>query len=652
MEFVNCVSSSGYCSRSVDASEFVEELNTEFLRIANGCLNFARDYPDLLWSLPREDVKVVVDNGTQFLFKDALTIRRRMKSFLACGLNDVLESDRPTTVDIMRFLLSYACLATVSSDSMPISSRVESSVRKLFGELVNSSGFYVDSNASVQNQFPERYEQVPRSLGKNIETKRGDWVCPSFVNFAWNFKCRECEEPGPKKFLTGGEWECPRCHFFNFSRNAMCLRCDGKKPVLNPSQSFTSVLRVRAENSSIEGQNVEKQQQFINKITRLKKSSDVAGSVEDRIFPETMQLGDDSFAVARNTCIDGSVNGVDSQTISVNINMEISRYLDEVLDQGSTTDMSNIGVSLSENKCPGQPRLTHGTCSPVHEHLKYSPASQMGNKDTEQAEKSEEWFKKVAQLHDVEDLASAISDEDFPDTMPMLKGENRFAVSKKKDRSLISPMYERRMAMEQQGGNNKYVPFVPFPPGYFARDKPQEGSDSRISSPDNGDKESATSQHCGALSSNSGMEDTATNPVDNSSNHMELTQRSDLSCRSSGTGGTNLKGDSCGSSDSKNIWRGRSLEGSAVKEPDPLDMSEEAKVERWFWRVAQIKDISELSQIPDEDFPSIMPMRKGVNRFVVSKRKTPWERRLTSSQYRRSPPVVNSDPAKKETYSD
>ncbi|KAJ8430993.1 hypothetical protein Cgig2_025675 [Carnegiea gigantea] len=88
LEFVNCVSSSGYCSRSVDASEFVGELNTEFLRIANGCLHFARDYPDVL-SLPREDVKVVVDDGTQFLFKDALTIRRRMKSFLACGLNDV-----------------------------------------------------------------------------------------------------------------------------------------------------------------------------------------------------------------------------------------------------------------------------------------------------------------------------------------------------------------------------------------------------------------------------------------------------------------------------------------------------------------------------------------------------------------------------------
>ncbi|KAH0461884.1 hypothetical protein IEQ34_009459 [Dendrobium chrysotoxum] len=91
-------------------------------------------------------------------------------------------------------------------------------------------------------------------------------------------------------------------------------------------------------------------------------------------------------------------------------------------------------------------------------------------------------------------------------------------------------------------------------------------------------------------------------------------------------------------------YSGKSLEGSCVKEPDPLDMSEEAKAERWFRRAAQIKDISELSQIPDEDFPQIMPMRKGVNRFVVSKRKTPLERRLASQQYKRSLPVVSSEP--------
>ncbi|GJV84849.1 zinc finger protein VAR3, chloroplastic-like protein [Tanacetum coccineum] len=98
----------------------------------------------------------------------------------------------------------------------------------------------------------------------------------------------------------------------------------------------------------------------------------------------------------------------------------------------------------------------------------------------------------------------------------------------------------------------------------------------------------------------------------------------------------------------RSVWTGKSLEGSAVTETDPLDMSEEAKAEWWFKRVAQIKDISELSQIPDEDFPSIMPMRKGVNWFVVSKRKTPLERRLTSPQYRKNLRIMSSDPMKRE----
>jgi hypothetical protein len=83
-----------------------------------------------------------------------------------------------------------------------------------------------------------------------------------------------------------------------------------------------------------------------------------------------------------------------------------------------------------------------------------------------------------------------------------------------------------------------------------------------------------------------------------------------------------------------------------VTDPDPLDMSEEAKTQRWYRRAAQVKHIDDLVNIPDEDFPEIMPLRKGVNRFVVSKRKTPLERRLTSPQYRRNLPVVSSDPDK------
>lgn len=271
---------------------------------------------------------------------------------------------------------------------------------------------------------------------------------------------------------------------------------------------------------------------------------------------------------------------------------------------------------------------------------------QVNNQDLEkdQAEKSEKWFKKMAELHDVKDLPSAVSDEDFPEIMPMRKGENRFVVSKKKDRSLTSPKYKRQVAMDQ-ANNTTFVPFVPFPPGYFDKKDPDQsnGLDSPVKSVSDSKIASKTekvddSKYRTADASTFPRKDGEEMiPPKNSTFSREIVDdRSDFSRIDNK--------ENLGSS-----WSGKSLEGSAVTETDPLDMSEEAKAERWFKRVAQIKDISELSQIPDEDFPSIMPMRKGVNRFVVSKRKTPLERRLTSQQYRRNLPIVSNEPVKKES---
>lgn len=300
--------------------------------------------------------------------------------------------------------------------------------------------------------------------------------------------------------------------------------------------------------------------------------------------------------------------------------------------------------------------------------------------EKEQAEKSERWFKKVAELHNVTDLASAISDEDFPEIMPMRKGENRFVVSKKKDRSLTSPAYKRRMAMEQ-GNSTDFVPFVPFPPDYFAKkDKPDsDGADLANKAAEETSSVSAMAENnsvqqtgnpqislenWNAKASGENLNESKTSAVykdpttgNSTETYVNAKSNSKDNVNSwypekENTGDTPILTSSPQPSENQNAresWTGKSLEGSLVKEPNPLDLSEEAKAERWFRRVAQIKDISELSQIPDEDFPSIMPMRKGVNRFVVSKRKTPLERRLTSPQYRRNLPTVSSDPVKKET---
>ena len=226
-------------------------------------------------------------------------------------------------------------------------------------------------------------------------------------------------------------------------------------------------------------------------------------------------------------------------------------------------------------------------------------------KETDEPEKDEkesDWLKKVTELHKVSDPESSIPEENSPEKMPMRKGENQYVVSRKKDRSLTSPANKRRISIETK--DSDFVPFVPFPPDYFAKHKQPE--------------ETTTTT------------DTISAPV--TKNPSQVVQKEPSS--------------SIPEPMAEKIRNGKSLEGSLVKEADLLDMSEEAKAERWFKRVAEIKNISELSQIADEDFPSIMPMRKGVNRFVVSKRKTPLERRLASQRQQRDPPpFTDSDPA-------
>lgn len=644
-----------------------QQLDQQFLRDANACLAFARDHPTLLWSLSREDIQVVVENGSPFLFTDASAVAARMKSFLGYGMNNVLESDKPSTVDLVEYLLSYVHVAIGFSENIQIHSRVESSVKKLFSELAKSKESPMESVATVQKQFSERYGQAPISLQKNVEMKKGDWICPScdFMNFAKNSQCYQCEERRPKKSITGGEWECPQCDFYNFGRNVVCLRCDCKKPAVNRFLSPTSASGLRADTSSVKSNNTEEimaeteeEQQWFTKIAQLEKSSEMSNALTDEDLPETMKAGANRFSwsavSSRNSGIIDNPGHSYLQTAGDenSINVKISQSLDELTSskggdfcknsRASNTAAMSSSAS-SHYKQQNEPMSGIDSYSPIQQQMSddRSP-SQIRNKDyeREQAEKSERWFKKVAELHDVKDLPSAISDDDFPEIMPMRKGENRFVVSKKKDRSLTSPMYKRRVAMEQ-AGNNNYVPFVPFPPDYFAKEKPKEGSESNHSN-----------EQTDAMRSDSGgagerAEDKFNNPVSEASNNVNQNPKTiDSQYSLSDFPKSQSTSENASVRDS---WRERSLEGSAVKEPDPLDMSEEAKAERWFRRVAQIKDISELSQIPDEDFPSIMPMRKGVNRFVVSKRKTPLERRLTSSQYRRNLPVVSSDPVRKET---
>ncbi|KAL8460152.1 hypothetical protein ACS0TY_031892 [Phlomoides rotata] len=601
-----------------DAFVVYEQLTDEFVTAASACIAFARARPNLLGLLSRKHIEAVVSNGTPFLFKSALNTARRIRAFLGTDGGNVSEVDQATTIDLMKYIISYASNPASSAERNGLYSRelVESSVRTLLHELGSiCAGVPIGYPPASGHQFPGREGHTPKPFGQNIEMKRGDWICSkcNFMNFARNMKCLECEEPRPKKQLIGGEWECTQCNFFNYGRNMVCLRCDCRRPgapLFNNSKNIG---------------------------TKLSPSLSQSGS-SDFQYPRSSNSNDDSF---------------------VPLPQDAFSRRDQTLETSGfsrKTTVSNNSMGLAENL----------------QSLDDS-ASQIDNlnKVQEQTEKSERWFKRMAELQNVKDLPSAVSDEDFPEIMPMRKGENRFVVSKKKDRSLTSPQYKRQVAMDQ-ANNTNFVPFVPFPPDYFAKKDTGQSS-----GPDSSVKTVGESSSCKTMAESEKLDDSVNSKFPSETSVADTSEVARMhnqpgsstsqfsdgyskppsqstvhgseSSRSDGYSGGGTASQLPKNENVPSGWRGTSLEGSGVKEPDPLDMSEEAKAERWFKRVAQIKDISELSQIPDEDFPSIMPMRKGVNRFVVSKRKTPLERRLTSQQYRRNLPVVTNDSVKKES---
>ena len=646
-----------------------------------------------------------------------------------------------------------------------------------------------------------------------------------------------------------------------------CLKCGCKRPATippNPSSAdaglggVAQLLNVtNVGKSEIErklAENDEKAERWLSKVSQLNDSADLSSLAEDENFPEIMPMrkGVNKFVVStRKTPLERRLANAqysNNGPQAASSDSKISQTLDRILGRSNSTAASNnqpgTGDALkkstdqlsSVDPVPfvplpadmfAKPQCNNGqgnlddqinaeADSSMENRTVPLPESQYGMESSDTAEK---WSKKVAEPDSINDVTSVTSNENVPEIMPMRKGENRFVVSKKKDRSLTSPQYKRRSLLEH-ADNSDFIPFVPFPPGYFAKkDKPVEStaetgivsegspsSENRMETSASSEKfgnrsntsqvvgsqpkgnmnienwnrnysqqnsssgvygESNNYQHQsqshGAQSWPSGTANTGTwntghsqghfnesrgestyngansaqqpynSGYNNSSNswssennnsNTAWTGNSNYNNNSAWRGNNNSNNNNAWSSNtsysnsstwngndssnsntwssshgynnnatwsnnSHNAWSssynnnqggsfadnsnatsssssmnanqtvhnsggyggssnrgytGKSLEGSAVKDPDPLDMSEEAKAERWFRRAAQIKDISELANIPDEDFPEIMPMRKGVNRFVVSKRKTPLERRLTSPQYRRNLPVDSSEP--------
>lgn len=631
------------------------DFSEQFLRVSEACLKFSREQPELLSHLSKKYIEAVVENVSPYLFKNGENSVSRMRLFLGGDGSSAMEPEKAQTVDLMRYLLSYMYKPVSTSNGKEIKAdgSVETSVRKLLLELFNLSGTVWRSKLTepTTTEAAFRNEQLSRPQGKSFEMKRGDWICQkcTFMNFARNMSCLECGDARPKRQLTGAEWECPQCDFFNYGRNISCLRCDCKRPghsVLSPNPA--------------DGVEHGKIQTF---------SQESGGSSSER-------LGSKSTSDSISRSLDRILSRPITPSVNQRRNPDVPPFVPLPPDMFRKTPESNNGEGKSSDKGIAS---SPSTSELIDSLLKRSENSMESHGNKESSDASFGWTKTAA---DHENVGSA-PDDDFPDIMPMRKGENRFVVSKKKDRSLTSPAYKRRLAMEQANNYNA-IPFVPFPPDYFAKKETQLATDSTETSPENKDEQKLENLEQGSsrilppqLNQNnynsvksystrkngeievetpygsSSQLSSSSHPSTSTRNlstsfagpTVNQSQPSDRSWSNERSSSTQGAPQSTGRTPSDG-YSGKTLEGSCVKELDPLDMSEEAKAERWFRRAAQIKDISELSEIPDEDFPEIMPMRKGVNRFVISKRKTPLERRLTSPQYRRNFPAVSSEQEK------
>ncbi|KAK9265917.1 hypothetical protein L1049_012596 [Liquidambar formosana] len=245
-----------------DMSDVVEEgfdFTRDWKTVQTACLNFGKDRFDILRSLSRQDIQILVGYGCPSVDKKVVFSAKLLRKHVHLDEGDVCSScslrsscergflltnkeDEARTIDVMRVLLAFGFDPVNGSDinkSLLKQKSVKTVVRKLLHEVVKLSAVPIDPNLSppVFKKPPPKVKQPPpppkRRVGRDdIEMKKGDWLCPKcdFMNFAKNTVCLQCDAKRPKRQLLPGEWECPECNFLNYRRNMACFHCDHKRP--------------------------------------------------------------------------------------------------------------------------------------------------------------------------------------------------------------------------------------------------------------------------------------------------------------------------------------------------------------------------------------------------------------------------------------
>ncbi|KAK3126854.1 hypothetical protein QOZ80_7AG0563990 [Eleusine coracana subsp. coracana] len=247
----------------MDLSEVSEEVGFDFSRdwttVKNACMNFGRDRFDILKSLPRKELQILVGHGCPSLDAKVVFSAKLIRKLVhldegdvcsSCNLRNVCtrgyiltrKEDEARTLDVMRVLLIYGfdhIKGTVENKSLLKLKSLKTVVQKLINEIVKLSAIPIDPNLPppVIKKPPPKVKQPPpppkKRVGRDdIEMKKGDWLCPKcdFMNFAKNTICLQCDAKRPKRQLLPGEWECPRCNFLNYRRNMSCFHCEHDRP--------------------------------------------------------------------------------------------------------------------------------------------------------------------------------------------------------------------------------------------------------------------------------------------------------------------------------------------------------------------------------------------------------------------------------------
>ncbi|KAG6430347.1 hypothetical protein SASPL_108412 [Salvia splendens] len=247
----------------------------DFKTVQGALVNFGRDRFDILRSLSRQDLQLLVGYGCPTPDKRVVYSAKLLRKYVHLDEGDVCSScslrgscekaylltnkeDEARTMDVMRMLLAYGfdpIDGSVENRSLLKMKSVKTIVRKLLHDVVKLSAVPIDPNLPppVIKKPPPKVKQPPpppkRRVGRDdIEMKKGDWLCPKcdFMNFAKNTVCLQCDAKRPKRQLLPGEWECPQyfslslsllvtdallqCNFLNYRRNTDCFHCEHKRP--------------------------------------------------------------------------------------------------------------------------------------------------------------------------------------------------------------------------------------------------------------------------------------------------------------------------------------------------------------------------------------------------------------------------------------